>query len=153
MKRNYILGYEGLYSIDIYSNIWSHLSSKLLSQCFDKNRYLLVQLCRHGKISTKRVHRLVALTYIPNPYNYPQVNHKDGNKQNNNVDNLEWCTVKENNLHMYEILCKVAKLDNFKVLEIREKYATCNYTQKEIAEEYNVDPSLISFVVNHKIWK
>ena len=53
------------------------------------------------KIGSKshRVHRLVAQTYIPNPENLPQINHKDGNPLNNSLDNLEWCTAKDNNIH------------------------------------------------------
>lgn len=54
--------------------------------------YLAVDLRNNGKRNTKKVHRIVAMTFIPNPNNLPQVNHKDENKQNNNVDNLEWCT-------------------------------------------------------------
>ena len=51
-----------------------------------------VTITKNGKSYTKLVHRLVAKTFIPNPNNYPQVNHKDENPSNNNVDNLEWCT-------------------------------------------------------------
>ena len=58
--------------------------------------YLTVSI---GLRHPKYVHRLVAETYIPNPYNYPEVNHKDGNKRNNNVSNLEWCTRSDNKIH------------------------------------------------------
>ena len=61
--------------------------------------YLTVNLSYEGKQHLKRVHRLVAQTYIPNPDNKPDVNHKDGNKQNNRVDNLEWVTNQENHWH------------------------------------------------------
>ena len=61
--------------------------------------YLIVNLCSNGKSHLRRVHRLVAVTFIPNPDNKPDVNHKDGNKQNNRVDNLEWVTNSENHWH------------------------------------------------------
>lgn len=64
-----------------------------------KTGYLECNLCKDGLTHTKAVHRLVAETFIPNPDNKPQVNHKDGNKLNNNVDNLEWCTAAENVRH------------------------------------------------------
>lgn len=60
------------------------------------NGYLHVLLCKNGKYITHNVHRLVAETFIPNPDNLPEINHKDENKENNCVDNLEWCTRKYN---------------------------------------------------------
>ena len=67
----------------------------------DKYGYLKTDLYKDGKRSTKRISRLVAEAFIPNPANKPEVNHKDGNKLNNNVDNLEWATKSENMLHAY----------------------------------------------------
>lgn len=58
--------------------------------------YLKVGLFKSGKCHKKRVHRLVAEAFIENPHDYPQVNHKDENKKNNRVDNLEWCTNQQN---------------------------------------------------------
>lgn len=66
------------------------------------NGYLKVDLYDSGKKSSKRIHRLVAEAYIPNPYNKPDVNHKDGNKHNNSVSNLEWVTKSENMIHAYQ---------------------------------------------------
>ena len=71
---------------------------KILKFDNDKDGYCIVKL-RH-KIA-KRVHRLVAQAFINNPYNKPQINHKDGNKQNNDVNNLEWVTAQENTIHAY----------------------------------------------------
>ena len=63
------------------------------------NNYYSVGLCKNGKVRFIRVHRLVAQAFIPNPENLPQINHKDENKLNNNVENLEWCTIQYNNTY------------------------------------------------------
>lgn len=65
----------------------------------DYSPYLMVTLYVHGKPERWKIHRLVATMFIPNPNNYPVVNHIDGNKRNNRVENLEWCTYKHNNQH------------------------------------------------------
>ena len=69
---------------------------------YEKKGYQLIDLYKDGERSKKRVNRIVAEAFIPNPDNKPEVNHKDGNKQNNNVDNLEWVTSKENCRHAWD---------------------------------------------------
>lgn len=70
--------------------------------------YLLIMLSKNGKTYHKYIHRLIADMFIPNPYNKPQVNHIDGNKTNNALQNLEWVSAKENALHAVHVL-KVTK--------------------------------------------
>lgn len=64
-----------------------------------KRGYAVVTINQSGKMKTIKIHRHVAIAFIPNPLNYTQINHKDGNKLNNRLDNLEWCTQKHNNEH------------------------------------------------------
>lgn len=71
------------------------------------NNYITVDLSKNGNFVAKALHRLVAETFIPNPDNKKQVNHIDGNKQNNRVDNLEWTTASENNKHAWNTGLKV----------------------------------------------
>ena len=105
-----IPNYEGIYQVSNLGNVKSldkivnsaiknnskvKRTGKILKQ-HNKNGYMQVTLIHNNKRKYYNVHRLVALTFIPNPENKPQVNHKDENKLNNCVDNLEWCTAKYN---------------------------------------------------------
>lgn len=92
-----ILGYLATNTGDIYSQ----LSGKIISQFIDNTGYKQVILYINGKRCYKRVHRLIALAFVPNPNFYPMVNHKNGNKLDNNLYNLEWCTNRYNTQEAY----------------------------------------------------
>lgn len=92
-----IPGYTGYFATPD-GRIYSNKSHKFLSQSM-RGDYLRVCLVNNGKKSSVSVHQLIALTYLPNPDNLPQVNHKDENKLNNRVENLEWVTATENANH------------------------------------------------------
>ena len=93
-----VIGYEGLYSVDIFGNVYN-ANGKEMKQLQNQFGYMNVSLTKNGKQTQHKVHRLVAQAFIPNPLNKQQVNHIDGNKKHNVVWNLEWCTCKENINH------------------------------------------------------
>lgn len=100
----YIPDFDQKYAITEHGEIYSFISQRFLKKNFDKDGYEIINLQKNGKGITCKVHRLVAITYIQNPMNYPQVNHIDGNKKNNSVSNLEWCDQSHNMRHLYSEL-------------------------------------------------
>lgn len=115
-----IKGYENIYQVSntgrvkrigVYRNQskkeWSR--EKLLKPAIKENKYMFVALSKNGKVSAKYIHRLVAEAFINNPLNKPTVNHKDGDRCNNTVENLEWATYLENNIHSIKVLKRDSK--------------------------------------------
>ena len=96
-----IKGYEGLYQVSNMGRVKSFNYKNtgkegILEGSKNKRGYKVVHLSKNGKTNHYRIHRLVAITFIPNPNNYPEVNHIDEDKNNNRMDNLEWCDGKYN---------------------------------------------------------
>lgn len=109
-----VKNYEGLYEVSNLGNVksisyFNHVNNKsyprnkMLKQIANDRNYLRVYLYKKGKGKNFRVHRLVADAFIPNPDNLPEVNHIDGNKQNNKTTNLEWCTHQHNMKEAYRL--------------------------------------------------
>lgn len=114
-----ISGYEGVYQISNLGRVkrlayiseisprgykqYMHFSEKILKPYTDKSGYVYTHLSKAGKTNAYLLHRLVANHFIPNPENKSTVNHKDGNKINNNINNLEWATRSEQTQHAYKL--------------------------------------------------
>lgn len=111
-----IPGYEGLYQVSNIGRIrsldrlvmkWNGMRivhSQIISQIRSGNGYMSVTLSRDGKKHQVTVHRLVAISFLDNPNNLPTINHKNGIRDDNRVDNLEWCSYSENNKHAFRVL-------------------------------------------------
>lgn len=123
---------------DVYSRNYNKTGRiKKLKLIPDKSGYLRVPLRQDKKQVLRLVHRLVAETFIRNPENKPQVNHKNGNRADNRVENLEFCTASENNLHSYRVLHKkpnINWLNKFGELHPRHKIVLQIQDGKIIAE-------------------
>ena len=98
-SRVSIKGYEGLYSVTRDGEVYNEKRNAWLKPSLAPIGYQRVNLCKDGKTKTMYVHRIVATAFIPNPLNKKTVNHIDGIKSNNHVENLEWATYKENTAH------------------------------------------------------
>lgn len=138
-------------------------SEIILRPILDCHGYLRVNLYKNGVRNMLKIHRIVATAFINNPDGLPQVNHKDGNKENNVVNNLEWVTESQNSQHAFNNgLISVPygekngqhKLTQNDVDEIRKSYIKGNpiFGCKALSKKYGVTPATISRIVNNKRW-
>lgn len=164
-----IPGYPGYYVStkgQVYSDFIAGIGSrhgdtlKLKSTVTRRNGYIKVDLyiAVNTKV-TRNVHKLVAITHIPNPLNLPMVNHRDFDKRNNSVDNLEWCThqgnVAYNVAHGHTATGTknaMAKLNEEKVKEIREYYKTHKITYQALSKMYGINYHRVSKIIRNKLW-
>ena len=174
-------GYEEYYSVTKNGGVYSHYRNRFRKAFKSQHGYLMVGLSKDGIQTKKSVHRLVAEVFIPNPdpASKKQINHRDGDKENNSKDNLEWCSSKENiqhalnnglidrkriikwgqkwgkingNKYLHLAHEKTRKFNKEQIKNIRNKYQE-GKTQKEIAKIYGATISCISLIINKKSYK
>lgn len=151
------------YEISDLGNVKNVTTGKIRKNQIDKDGYLWVSLYKNNKPFNAKIHRLIALAFIPNPDNKPTVNHKDGNKKNNDISNLEWSTSSENNKHAYDIGLKIphkmlgekhpnSKLSEKDILKIREMYSYGIYSYRDLGKIFNIDYTMIGKIINRDNW-
>lgn len=158
-SNKYILKYDYYARED--GTIYSGVSNKVLTTHLDKDGYCKVRLVSLDGRHTYSVHRLILENFKPvENMDKLQVNHIDGDKTNNSLNNLEWCTCSENILHAHRIGLKnqsgernnASKLKEKDVLEIIDLLLSKKYTQKEIGKRYGVSEQAIGDIKNHRRW-
>ncbi len=166
-------GYEGIYAVSNMGRVKSLSRKKyargilyrgtteeiILKYTLNGNGYPKFGLMKDRKVTQKMVHRLVAIAFIPNPNNHPVVNHKNGDKKDFSIENLEWCTHKENITH--SVLngwspigerVHTSKLKLHQVAEIRTLYKAGNDSYYSLARAYGVSFGLIGAIVRGEKW-
>lgn len=168
-------GYEE-YQVSNFGQIKSLKSKneKILHLDKDRHGYMNVRLCKNGTRKRFKVHRLVAMAFIENPNRFPEINHKDGNKENNFVENLEWVTRSQNIKHAFDIGLRSPsgsgciqyhkpsygenngrhKLTQQDVDDILEAYIPRDpiFGGRALARKYGVGTTTIQSILHNKTW-
>lgn len=160
-----VTNYEGLYEVSNFGRIKSlprkgSPRTTIMQTCLDSNGYEQTAITKNKKSTSFKIHKLVAIAFIEKTLTGYEINHKDGNRLNNNASNLEWCTRSENVKHSYDFGIKchkgdrqgTRKLCSDQVREITAKYKPRIYTRTMLAKEYGVTISCIKQVLNKKNW-
>ena len=147
-----IEGYEGIYQVSNLGNIYSIKRSKIKSIRQIKG-YSMVNLCNNYKERLTSVHRLIAIHFIPNIENKSQINHINGIKNDNRIENLEWCTSKENIHHAHKLGLKNKnrKLTSDDVLNLRKDHIN-NISNKDLSIKYNIHIRTVSKIIRKLLW-
>jgi len=169
-----INGYEGLYQVSdngqvrsIPKRVWNRYKYDIRKTVILKQKtsslYKQISLCKNGKAKSVNVHRLIAKAFISNPENKLEVNHKNGIKQDNNIENLEWCTRKENSIHAVKTglqkikigsdhHCSILKEHN--IINIRNLFDKKIINRAQISRLYpQMTYSGIRMITDRKNWK
>ena len=148
-----IEGYEG-YQISNFGRVKSfkrHQRGEILKPSLGKIGYLYINLRKNNETKHFYIHRLVAQAFVPNSFNKPCINHLNGIKTDNRIENLEWVTYGQNLTHAYDKGLRKSKLTSEQVIYIRENHN--GLKQNELAELFHVDISLIAAIQTGKAHK
>ena len=147
------------YSISNYLRIKTvnKYSEKLINPCVGKNGYYFFNFQINGGIIGKNIHRLIAEMFIPNPNNYPCINHKNGIKTDNSLENLEWCTYRYNNKHAIDNMLRVqAKGERINTSKVTNKQALeifkSRIGRRELSIKYGVSLDCIDDIKSGITW-
>ena len=152
-------GHETRYTITNIGFVINDDTGRIQIPYTSNRGYLIVNLSYKGKRKKVSIHRLVATYFLDNPNNLPEVNHKDGNKNNNSVTNLEWCTPQQNVIHSFDYHLnhsgednKLSKITNNQAMKICKYLEENVLTMTEIAEEVGTTRKTVSHIKNKESW-
>ena len=155
-----VVGYEDWYKISNLGRVWHKKNKYYVSISSPKGSYKMLRLTTDEGSKVKRLHRLLAKAFIPNPNNKECINHKDGNKLNNDLSNLEWISRGDNIRHAFDIglvdnsgeNSHNSKLKDDIVLEMRNAYNLGCFSFAELGSAYGVTRSVAWKAVSGHTW-
>lgn len=161
--NDFLPNIKDLYTINDNGEIFSDISGKMKTRNKGNTEYQIINfMTQEGKKKTYRVHRLVMMAFKPiKDMDKLEVNHIDGDKKNNALSNLEWCSSSENQKHAFQTglqqprkgeksnFSKLTQADIDKIFELRN----LGWLQKDIASQIGCTRSNISYILNHKTWQ
>lgn len=161
--NDFLPNIKDLYTINDDGEIFSDISGKMKTRNKGNTEYQIINfMTQEGKKKTYRVHRLVMMAFKPiQNMDKLEVNHIDGDKKNNALKNLEWCSSSENQKHAFQTglqqarkgeksnLSKLTQTDVDKIFELKKQ----GWLQKDIANQFGCTRSNISYILNHKTWQ
>lgn len=153
LKRNEkakdVKGFEGMYAVTTHGRVWSYRRKKWLAAYDVGFGYCTVKLSDHGNTTDRKIHRLVAEAFIPNPEGKRFVNHINGKKWDNKLSNLEWCTARENSQHASDMglnsQYKLSHADRVLICQIHHTFET---KKVRLAAIFGVTASAITYIIN-----
>ena len=155
-----VVGYEEYFQISNFGRVFSKRSNKILKTVKAEYEIFTTRLSGRGKSTCFKIHRLVAKAFIENPLDKHEVNHIDGNKHNNHVDNLEWTTESENKKHAYKAglrnkeLDRMAKADiNMEIARNIRKMKSSGMSGADITRKTGISYNIVRSVIANNSWK
>jgi hypothetical protein len=160
--------YEGLYQVNNFGNVRSYHNfgyelkkePRTMKPLKTRDGYLYLTLCKDTVHKNMKVHRIVAMAFIPNELEELQIDHINGIKTDNRVSNLEWVTPKENTLRSVRLGLKPrgekhgnSKLTYSQVERIRDLYKTGQYSHRQIGKMFGISHSVAGKIIRNELWK
>lgn len=155
-----IIGYESHYEISNLGRVRNKRTGRFIVTKQGKLGYPKVNLWKSNKYKTILIHRLIGIHFIPNPLNYKEINHIDGNRTNNSIENLEWVSRKQNCIHAVETglvplgqARRNSKLTNAQAMEIYKLSHSGTMKRQEIANMFQISTTQVSQIKNKREWR
>lgn len=148
-----MVGYEDFYSVSNFGRVWSKRKDREISQSISNDGYFRFIASENGKSKCISTHRAVATAFLDNEHNFPEVNHKDENPKNNNVNNLEWCTRSYNN--SYNNIAKRRSSTKKKVYQYNKKCELLNIyeSSREASRSLKISNGMLAKCCREEIYK